>query len=245
MTAGYCRTRNAQERWLGSCFKHSLVTKNLIWLLAQMGRRRLSSRYDFLWLRPLGLRATHSTLSLTRNISKVLVVFELDAAGSCRIIEAILKECWSILHGIKFRTTFLKVWGQVSRWKEPQIGPLFFPVLLQVSCPWHFKPWHYIRGKHWPQSWVPMGVFCYRRAKCLEHTGNLGKNMKKQNEFCKIKMWFHWLASWQGWVSSLPRWFCSEAKSGDDSTWERARDLGGNPSDRDTKSILHKHVYYS
>ena len=121
---------------------------------------------------------------------------------------------WSNFEMLKH--PFLKIWGQVSRWNTPQLGPVFFPILFQVSCPWHFKPWHYIRGKHWPQSWVTiMGVFFYQRAlKCLEHTGNLGKTTWKKI----IDL-----------LASLFRWFCCEAKSGDDSTWERARDLG-NPA---------------
>ena len=131
----------------------------VLWVLAQMGRR-LSSRYDFLWLRPLGLRAT-STWSL--HLKK----------HCFSVIEAILK-CW--------KHPFLKIWGQVSRWNAPQLGPVFFPILFQVSCPWHFKPWHYIRGEHWPQSWVTMmGVFFYRRAlKFLEYTGNLGRKTWKK-----------------------------------------------------------------
>lgn len=175
-------------------------TKNSIWVLAQMGRWRLSSRYDFLWLRPLGLRATHSRV-WRETFQKHLKLL-------------VFRSHWSNFEVLKH--PFLKIWRQVSRWNAPQIGPVFFPILFQVSCPWHFKPWHYIRGKHWPQSWVTiMGVFFYQRAlKCLEHTGNLGKTTWKKI----IDL-----------LASLFRWFCCEAKSGDDSTWERARDLG-NPA---------------
>lgn len=148
-----------------------------------MGRWRLSSRYDFLWLRPLGLRATHS-MSLTRNISKA-------SETSCFLVsmqqDDVFRSHWSNFEMLKH--PFLKIWGQVSRWNAPQLGPVFFPILFQVSCPWHFKPWHYIRGKHWPQSWVTiMGVFSIVEPWNVLNTLEIwGKELEKKSLTCSLR----------------------------------------------------------
>lgn len=122
--------------------------------------------------------------SLTRNISKA----SETSCFSVSMQDDVFRSHWSNFEGM-LKHPFLKIWRQVSRWNAPQLGPVFFPILFQVSCPWHFKPWHYIRGEHWPQSWVTMmGVFFYRRAlKCLEHTGNLGNKTWKKSLTCSLR----------------------------------------------------------
>lgn len=127
-------------------------------------------------------------------------------------------------HGSNFemlKHPFLKIWGQVSQWNAPQIGPVLlshtfpgkWPLALQTVALHTWQALTSVLGHY--------GSFFYRRALNFRNVLNTLQNLKIWGKQLENKI-IDLLAL------SLSRWFCCEAKSGDDSTWERARDLG-NP----------------
>ena len=124
-------------------------------------------------------------------------------------------------HGSNFemlKHPFLKIWGQVSQWNAPQIGPVLlshtfpgkWPLALQTVALHTWQALTSVLG-HYGSFFLSKSLLEFQ--KCLEHTSkleNLGKTTWKQ---------IHWLARFVAFQvillrSKIRRWLYLRASQG-------------------------------